>query len=265
MGELPPTIKEQISTRIETYDITYSRFRRDSLVWQLRTPGTYTFTKDIVPMMELYKTLYEVTAGRMTPLIGSMMEQAGYDADYSLHPKTLTDIPPFEALGWDGHVTLRPSEPVVLDVGAMGKGYLVDIVANILDVNKVHEYTIDASGDIQQKGERPETIGLEHPLDTTKVIGTITLHNQSVCASAISRRAWQGLHHIFDPKTKEPTVSRSATWVVADTTMLADALATALFFVPADVLSRQFTFEYVAMNMDGSVDSSHGLNGELFI
>ena len=264
-SELPETIKEIVLARIETYDQTYSRFRTDSLVEQLRTPGTYTFPEDIVPMLALYKTLYDVTNGRMTPLIGSMMEQAGYDANYSLQPKTLTHVPPFTALGWDGKTTLKPTEPIVLDVGAAGKGYLVDIIAALLEENNITEYTIDGSGDIKQKGDHAETIGLEHPLDNTKVIGTVTLKNQSLCASAINRRVWRGLHHIFDPDAMAPTESRRATWVITDTTMLADALATALFFVPADVLQKQFTFEYVAMNMDGTIDASPSFDGELFI
>ena len=262
---LPAKTKQLIAARIETYDKTYSRFRDDSLVAKLRTPGSYEFPNDVVPLLELYKTLYDLTDGRMTPLIGNMMEQAGYDADYSLQPKPITDLPPFAALEWDGDRTVRPTQPIVLDIGAAGKGYLVDIIATLLEDHDIYDYTIDASGDIKQKGEHTETIGLENPNDITKVIGIITLHNQSLCASAITRRAWQGLHHIFDPTTKKPTASKQATWVIAETTMLADALATALFFVPADALAAQFKFEYVALNMDGTIDSSPTLSGELFI
>lgn len=263
--ELPDAVKKIISERIEAFDKTYSRFRADSLVEQLRKPGTYTFPADIVPMLTLYEALYNLSDGRMTPLIGSMMEQAGYDAQYSLRPKDVKNVPPFTALGWDGKRTLRPAEPIVLDVGAAGKGYLVDIIATLLEENNFIEYTIDASGDIKQKGKFAETIGLENPLDNTKIIGIVNVRNQSLCASAINRRAWRGLHHIFDPNTKQPTVSKRATWVTAETTMLADALATALFFVTAELLKKQFSFEYVAMNMNGSIDWSPELSGELYI
>jgi thiamine biosynthesis lipoprotein len=192
-----------------------------------------------------------------------MLESAGYDAEYSLKPKAIHDIPPFETLGWNGDVTLRPTEPIVLDVGAAGKGYLVDIISEILAQHNFNEYTIDASGDIKQRGE-PQTVGLEHPFDSSKVIGTAKLHDQSLCASSINRRAWQGMHHVFDPATNKPTETMLATWVVAGTTLLADALATALFFIPASELLQHFEFTYVTIDVNGAIDVSPSFDGELF-
>ena len=46
---------------------------------------------------------------------------------------------------------LQPTEPIVLDVGAAGKGYLVDIIATLLEDHDIYDYTIDASGDIKQR------------------------------------------------------------------------------------------------------------------
>ncbi len=263
---LTPSIRETVAVRIEDYDKTYSRFRHDSLVWRMRTPGTYEFPTDVVELLKIYKKLYTLTAGRMTPLIGGMLEQAGYDSTYSLQTiDVLSDVPPFEALGWNGNTTLAPTEPIVFDVGAAGKGYLVDIISEILEDQGVNEYTIDASGDIKQKGVSGERVGLEHPLDPKKVIGTANLHNKSLCASAISRRKWRGLHHVFDPTTKQPTTSIQASWVIADTTLLADALATALFFVPATILQKDFEFSYVTMNPQTGIDASPEFDGELYI
>ncbi len=262
--ELAASVRQLVDERIETYDKTYSRFRNDSLVYQLRTPGSYSFPKDVVPLLGLYKELYGLTNGRMTPLIGNMLEQAGYDADYSLRPKdVLSDVPPLDVLGWDEATTLEPSEPVVLDVGAAGKGYLVDIIAQILEDHGVHDYTIDASGDIKQHGQ-PVVIGLEHPLDASKVIGTVELHNQSLCASATNRRTWGGLHHVFNPITKQPTGTMLATWVIAETTLLADALATALFFVPASQLHEKYAFTHVTIDANGAIDVSPDFSGQLY-
>lgn len=262
--ELRAEIRREIDERIEAYDKTYSRFRDDSLVQQLRAPGVYKFPADVASLLDIYKKMYEITNGQMTPLIGAMLENAGYDAGYSLKLKAIQNIPSFEALGWDGNVTLRPTEPVVLDVGAAGKGYLVDIISDILERHDVVEYVIDASGDLKQKGE-PATVGLEHPLDSSKVIGVANLCNKSLCASAINRRAWQGMHHVFNPITKKPTESMLATWVVADSTLIADALATALFFVSANALLKDFTFDYVTIDTKGVIDASPNFDGKLYI
>ena len=262
--ELSNDMRELISQRIELYDKTYSRFREDSLARQLRIPGTYEFPSDSSELFDTYQKLYDITHGRMTPLIGSMLEDVGYDEKYSLQPKSaVRSIPSFEALGWDGNTTVTIAEPIVLDVGAAGKGHLVDIIAKILESFDVDTYTIDASGDIKQRGE-PQVIGLEHPLDSSKIVGTATLQNQSLCASAINRRAWQGMHHVFDPLTKQPTKSMLATWAIADTTLVADALATALFFTPANELLEHYDFTYVTIDVNGAIDVSPGFKGELY-
>ena len=53
-----------------------------------------------------------------------------------------------------------------------------------------------------------------------------------------------------------PTKDIIATWVIADEAMIADGLATALFFVDAKKLNKQYDFEYVRMYANGSVEYS---------
>lgn len=253
-----------ISQRIETFDKIYSRFRDDSLVQRLRRPGMYEFPEDVVPLLTLYKKMYEITDGKVTPLIGSQLEQAGYDTQYSFNAGDIMDIPSFDILNWDGNMVLRPDESVVLDVGAAGKGYLVDIIGEILAAENIHEYTVDASGDVRHRGSA-EVVGLEHPGDPTKIIGVANLANKSLCASAVNRRTWQGYHHVFDPDTKQSTSSMIATWVIAESALLADALTTALFFVPAKILQKEFDFTYVTIDVHGAIDASPDFDGELYI
>lgn len=263
---LSDTMKQLIMERLERFDQAYSRFRDDSLVAKMRVGGgTYHFPDDFAPLYLLYQQLYQLTDGKMTPLIGQQLEQAGYDKQYTLQKGEITDIPDLETtLTWDGDRTVTTTQPVTFDVGAAGKGYAVDCIAPIIE-QETSTYVIDASGDIRHRGEDAEQIGLEHPNDPSKVIGRITLKDRSLCASSGNRRAWQGLHHIFDPSTKRPVRDVVATWVIADTTLLADGLATALFFVDApDRLLDTFSFDFVRMFANGSVDYSPGFEGELF-
>lgn len=256
----------RLMDRIEVYDRTYSRFRDDSLVAEIsRTPGSYTFPIDAVTLIDFYKTLYDLTNGAVTPLIGSMLEKAGYDAQYSLRPSKQLTLPTWdEALEWHGQ-QLITAQPATLDFGAAGKGYLVDILAAMLQEACIDEYVIDASGDLIHKGSSENRVGLEHPLDTQKIIGVVDVRNKSLCASAINRRAWgEGLHHIFDPHTKAPVQDVVATWVIAQNALIADGLATALFFTQPEVLAKVYIFEYVRMFHDGSLDYSRNFSGELF-
>lgn len=266
--ELSFALKNRISQRLESYDKTYSRFRDDSVVAAMRGgAGHYEFPDDFARLFELYQTLYRLTKGKMTPLIGSALEQAGYDRDYSLTVGKMTGVPPLdEAVRWDGDRMLVTDRALTFDVGAAGKGYAVDLIVDIIEAGGVVDYTVDASGDLRHRGVQSEVIGLEHPFDLGKVIGVMNLKNQSLCASSINRRAWRGLHHIFDPMSLKPVGNITSTWVVAADTLAADGLATALFFVDnPDDLRRSFDFTYVRLFTDGSVDYTPGFEGELYI
>lgn len=252
---------------IEEYDQTYSRFRSDSLVTKVsKHAGVYTFSDDSIELMQLYRTLYDLTDGCMTPLIGSMLEKAGYDTGYSFTPQKQTILPTWDdAMKWN-KATVTTTQPVLIDVGAAGKGHLIDKVSNLLETHGVNDYVIDASGDILHKGDSENIVGLEHPRDPSKIIGTISVQNASICASAGNRRTWgDGMHHIFNPHTMQPTREIAATWVVAKSAMIADGIATALFFAEPKKLLKAFDFHYVRMHDDGSADYSSKFSGELFI
>lgn len=256
-----------IAARIDDFDRTYSRFRDDSLVSTIaHTPGTYRFPPDAPPLFELYRRLYDATNGAMNPLVGRALEELGYDSTYSLQPSaTRTRVPEWhEALSWNGN-ELTTRTPAMLDIGAAGKGYLVDLVAEVLREHGVEASTVDASGDILHRGDSDLRVALEHPLDTNKAIGVMSVQNQALCASAPNRRAWAGLHHILDARTGLPTDRIVATWAIAPTALEADGLATALFFAEPATLAAEFDFQWVRMFSTGRVEYSPEINGELFL
>ena len=256
-----------VEQRVAEFDRVYSRFRDDSLVARIaQEPGSYQFPPDAGPLFALYRQLYEATDGAVTPLVGRALETLGYDRAYSLQPSgPARAVPPWdEAFGWDGE-RLTVLRPVTVDVGAAGKGYLVDLVAALLRAHGVGEYVVDASGDMAHRGAGSLRVGLEHPLDATKAVGVYELRNRALCASATNRRSWgDGLHHVIDAATGLPTQRVIATWAIADTALLADGLATALFFAGEEQLAR-FDFQFARMFSNGRVEHSAQFDGELFL
>jgi thiamine biosynthesis lipoprotein len=167
-------------------------------------------------------------------------------------------------LEWRG-TSVTTKAPVVLDVGAAGKGQLVDLLAGVLRGHGVTEFFIDASGDLLNGGSTPVTVALEHPYDASKAIGTVPLGTGALCASASNRRAWgDGLHHVLDGITGVPVRTVVATWAMAGTAMEADALATALFFVSGKVLEQHFRFSWLKVFSNGSAEYSAEFEGTLF-
>jgi thiamine biosynthesis lipoprotein len=266
-GPLDVVTLARVRSRIEAYDAVWSRFRDDSVVSRMsREAGTYRLPAEAGPLLDLYATLGRVTDGAVSPLVGRSLVRLGYDAGYSL--RASGDAVPAPAwddvLERDGDI-LVVREPVLLDVGAAGKGQLVDLVAAELRDCGVEQYVVDAGGDLLHRGGAPFRVALQQPGEPTRAIGVVDLDGAALCGSASDRRVWgDGLHHVLDARTGRPTDDVVATWVVADSAMVADGLATAHFVADADRLEAAFAHTYVRVQADGRVRYSLGLPGELF-
>jgi thiamine biosynthesis lipoprotein len=253
-------LHELILKRIGEFDHLYSRFRNDSWIYELSMKaGTFDLPADAEPMFSLYRDMYHLTKGLMTPLIGQVLVDAGYDPQYSLQQKKPLAAPP----AWDEVIDYGPpkiilKKPALLDIGAIGKGYIIDIVAELLEQHGIKSYCIDAGGDFVHKHTSGEhlRVGLEDPRDENKVIGVVTMSNRAMAGSAGNRRAWRNFNHIINPSTLRSPDNILAVWTLVDTAMLADALSTALYFSSAAILLKHYDFDYVIMRADGSIESS---------
>lgn len=257
---------------IAGFDREWSRFRPDSVVTALAGgAGTVPAPPDAVDMLEAFVQLDRATRGGVNPLVGASMEARGYDARYGFVDHGAFPAPPDwrARLTWaDGLLAL--TEPAMIDVGALGKGRLVDRVLAALAPFVVGGVVVDASGDLAVRG-RPQRVGLEHPYDPRRAIGVIELTDAALCASATNRRTWgDGLHHVLDARTGEPVRTIAATWAIAaeavpSPAMRADAIATALFFDGGPELAFEWGLEWVRMTTDGRVEWSPGSKAELFV
>lgn len=260
-------LHDAIMSRIDEFDRAYSRFRNDSLVMQMaENPSVYELPEDAKAMLMLYHALYRRTDGLFSPLVGDVLRSAGYDEKYSLVPKN--DIK--QALLWEdtieyNHPKIILKKKAVLDFGAAGKGYLVDLVGEVIRDFGFTDFTIDAGGDILHSGNDELRVGLEHPENEGEAIGVAVIKNQSICGSAINRRSWGDWNHVVNPKTGKPVKDIIAVWTISSSTLLADALSTCLFFVSPESLRDVYDFEYVIVKSDLSVLYSPRFTGELFV
>lgn len=250
-------VETEVIRLVEDFDRYFSRFKADSFVTSLKQQkGLIEVREEFVDLLWHYLPWYHLTGGKVTPLVGELLEEAGYDAAYSFKTSELhtpPQLPDVVEIVDPKHIRLH--QPALFDFGAAGKGYLVDLVANYLKGKGCTEFTVDAGGDIcriSQSG-KPIIIGLEDPSDTSKVIGKIPVLNQAICGSAGNRRTWGEYHHIIDPITKESPTDIIATWTLAERGALADGLSTCLFFIDPARLLTQFRFEYVILYKNYSI------------
>ncbi|TKR24268.1 FAD:protein FMN transferase [Cellulomonas hominis] len=273
---LPDAVLGAVRDRIDRFDRDWSRFRDDSWVAEVARggAGSYRLPDDAGPLLDAYDEAARCTHGAVSPLVGRALEGLGYDAAYTLRPRRDADgslrtapAPDWRSAARRDGATLVLDEPALLDVGAGGKGYLVDLVSGVLAAHGVAEHVVDAGGDLRVAGlgAGPLTVALEDPRDTTRALGVLRLADGALCGSATNRRAWgEGLHHVVDARTGAPTADVLATWAVGDSALVADVAATALFFAEPDLVASRFDVRYVVLRADGSLRWSLGLDGEVF-
>lgn len=252
--------------RVDRFDRSYSRFRGDSLVSDMaRLPGAYELPDDAGPILDLYERLYRLTGGAFTPLIGQALVDAGYDAAYSLRPGEVRAVSSWEETMRREGNRLVLAKPALLDFGAGGKGYLADLVADALAAEGIREMMVDAGGDIVFRGGGEHRVGLEDPRDSSRAIGIATVRDGSVCGSGGNVRAWEGFHHVIDPRTRRSPTDVLATWAFAPTGLVADALATVLFLCPQLDAREEFSCESVVFYANGTVRVSSNAPVDLFV
>ena len=264
-GELADGDRRTVTQLIDGFDQAWSRFRSDSAVTQMARIGGGFASADAAPMLDAYRELSAATAGAVNPLVGASLEALGYDAAYSLTAAAAIAAPAewSSIVAWTEH-GVTASAPALLDIGALGKGRLVDLVFDLLS-GVAGDLVVDAGGDMRVRGTSVRT-ALEHPFDATKAIGVVALQDAALCGSAINRRAWgNGLHHVLDARTGQPVRTWAATWALGAETMTADAAATALFFDGGPALAADWGVEWVRMSTDGRIERSPQWPGELFL
>lgn len=264
---LDRALRARVEDVIGRFDRTWSRFRADSLVSGLaRDGGEAPAPPDAAAMLDLYAELSAATGGAVNPLVGASLEHRGYDAAHSFADRGPLPAPAdWRTLVACSDDRLVLAAPALLDIGALGKGRLADLVLEVVTASVRGGVVVDAGGDIAVHGG-PERIGLEHPYDPRRALGVVEVTDAALCASATNRRAWgQGLHHVLDARTGEPVRTIAATWAIAPTAMTADAIATALFFDGGPEFARAAGAEWVRMTTDGRVEWSLRGTAELFV
>ncbi|SKB07832.1 FAD:protein FMN transferase [Aeromicrobium choanae] len=253
-----PGLRTAITARIDSFDRTWSRFRVGSAANALRTSREADLGPDAPAILAVYDRLFALTSGAVSPLVGGALEQLGYGAGYTLTPSgEPVRVPSWTDCELVGTVLHVPG-PVVLDIGAVGKGWLAGEIAAMIDQPCV----VDASGDLVNRSGGVLRVALEDPDDAELAIAVVEVPDgDAICGSASNRRRWSDdVHHVLDARSGTPTRNVVAAWAGGPDAAWADGLATAAFF--ASDLSGTGHW-WAALDRDRRL-VAHGLPGEVF-
>ncbi|HLL60540.1 MAG TPA: FAD:protein FMN transferase, partial [Candidatus Nitrosocosmicus sp.] len=143
-------IQKEIIKYCQDFDNNYSRFIPASQISEMaKKPGIYMVSPIFIELLGIFFDLFTKTNGFFTPLIGDVLDKAGYDSTYSFKYNNPTSPPPLSDIVeiLDEH-TVKINQPYVIDFGGIGKGFLIDKISFILQRHKVEAFSINGSGDI---------------------------------------------------------------------------------------------------------------------
>ena len=123
-----------------------------------------------------------------------------------------------------------------IGLGAVAKGWIVDVVFLHLQKAGYENLIVNIGGDLRTAGVGPDgpwTFQIMDPYEPTRVAGTFELKDGAVATSGNYLRhveiAGKRYGHIFDPRTGWPATFDGSVSAFASDCAMADALATALF------------------------------------
>jgi thiamine biosynthesis lipoprotein len=117
-------------------------------------------------------------------------------------------------------------EGIEIDLGGVGKGYAAEAASRLLLKKGAKSGMIDIRSSIAVFGPKVWRIGIQHPREKDKFLGTVTLKaEQSLSTSGDYER---GLH-ILDPRRGVPAELCQSVTVIGKNMAETDALSTAVF------------------------------------
>lgn len=160
-----------------------------------------------------------------------------------------------------------------LDLGAVAKGYTVEIVAQYLLTSEMPSFIISAGGNVRC-GEKPLDgrarwgVGIQDPMSPNNNKDVLYMTGLSAVTSGDYQRYYTvdgvNYHHLIDPDTLMPGTHMRAVTIVTEDSGLADLMSTAVFLMPyeegrAYVDAIPGVDAYWVLN-DGTVYATEGMS-----
>lgn len=156
-----------------------------------------------------------------------------------------------------------------IDLGGIAKGYAIDRGVDVLRRNNIHQFFLNAGGDIYTSGKKDGVknwwVGIKHPRHLDRIIARLKLSDYAVATSGDYERFvminGKRYHHIIDPRSGLPSTQCQSVTILAPTAEEADAIATYAFVVGVRHLTDnpQFNLPYFIVDGKGDVHYSPSL------
>ncbi len=236
-------ILARINASMSTYqaDSELSKFNRERTTeWVPVSADLYTVVQEALRVSHLTKGAFDVSVGPIVDLwgFGPSPRQGTIPSDEAIRAR-LNSIGYVHLHLQDDPPAIRKDQPTLsIDLSAIAKGYGVDKVAEHLESLHITNYLVEIGGELRARGHNAQglawNVAVELPAPATRAVHRVLhLEHQGIATSGDYRNFFERegtrFSHTINPKTGRPvTHNLSSVTVIAESSMKADALATAL-------------------------------------
>lgn len=280
----------------QLYDI-YNHYEGVTNLYDLNrsaAQGPVAVDQRIMDLLVESKEMYKTTSGKMNVAFGAVLSIWHDYREAGLNDPDSAQLPPMEQLGAasehcsiddlvldeEAGTVYFADDQLQLDVGSVGKGYAVEMVARAAEERGLASAILSVGGNVRTIGHKPDgsrwTAGIQDPWASAELAGQVVndapylvsvyMEDMALVTSGDYQRFYEvdgkRYNHIIDPDTLMPADHFSAVAVLVPDSGLGDCLSTGLFCLSLEdgqaLVESLDGVEAMWMLKDGSVVYSSG-------
>ncbi len=277
-------LQAAIETRLVILDKTiFSTYVPDSeiSVFNQADQGVFNASPEFITVLQRALEIHRLSDGAFDPSLKPVVDLWGFGTQVGRQEvpspdvlaavfglKGLTDIRISSNAG-----TVQKKSGVAIDLSGIAKGFAVDEIGKLLEERGISNFLVEIGGEVLSVGNRPDgapwQLGIERPVaGKTELLQPIRAHSEKMAVAGSGNYRNYFVHegqrysHIIDPRTGWPVSHELlSVTVIAESTMEADAWATALFVLGPEAgvrLANELQLAaYFALDNGAGIQSRH--------
>jgi FAD:protein FMN transferase len=207
----------------------FNLYDEKSELSQLNKNRSMKVSKEFIEVLKIAREFFELTDGRYDVALGKLIQQRKKGLKESANCS-------FKDIIVDANFITLNNDDIIIDLGSVAKGYIVDKMVESLEDDGVMAGIVDGRGDIRIFGDIIQNIGIQHPRKNNEIISKITVGECAIATSGDYNQYYGNFDksHIINSK------DFASITVVGSNLAIADAFATAFFVSESSELLERF-------------------------
>ena len=241
------SVAEEVFEEIRRIELQLSIYRADAELYEVNAlaaeraipldPRVYQLLKRAVALSRQTNGAFDFTIGPLVKAWG-FYGGSGQPANSDAVDRARSIVGVDHLIFDDQYRTIRfDQQGVTLDLGAIGKGYAIDMAAELIRDMEIpgallHGGTSTVYAIGARENGTPWKIAVQDPSDESAALTEVELRDCSLSVSAIHGKFFEDegvrFGHVLDPRSGQPVQKAILAAIVCDSAEESDALSTAL-------------------------------------